>query len=217
MEKLSILLADDHPCLREGLKSVLCAQSDMEIVGEASDGEAVCALGFKTKPDVVVMDLGMPKLNGAKATAQLLSKHPNTKVLILTVHEDRGYLQEAIKAGASGYLLKRSAAEELVHAIRTITAGGSYLDASLTREAFDIVVHGTRQPIESLDKDLTSREAEVVRLIAHGYGNKEIGEKLGISVKTVETHKAHSMEKLKLHRRSDLVQYAAHRGWLDDL
>ena len=217
MAKLRVLLADDHALVREGLKAVIGTQPDMEIVGEAEDGETACRLGAKLQPDVVVMDLGLPKLNGVKATARLLEKQPNAKVLVLTVHEDRGYLHGAIKAGASGYILKHSAADELVHAIRTVVGGGSYLDPALTREVFGVVARGPRQQLDYPDRDLTDRETEVVRFVAQGYSNKEIAAKLAISVKTVETHKAHSLEKLRLHGRADLVRYAAHRGWLDNL
>ncbi len=217
MAKLRVLLADDHALLREGLKAVVGGQPDMEVVGEAADGEAACRLGAKLTPDVAVMDLGLPKLNGVKATAQLLKKHPQTKVLVLTVHDDRAYLEEAIKAGALGYLLKRSAAHELIQAIRTVASGGSYLDPSLTREVFGRVSSGLPQPADYVDGTLTDREGEVVRLIAHGHSNQEIAGQLTISVKTVETHKAHALGKLRLHGRADLVRYAAHRGWLDDL
>ena len=217
MTKLRVLLADDHALVREGLKSVVSAEPDMEVVGEAADGETACRLGVQLKPDIVVMDLGLPKLSGVKATAWLLGTRPTAKVLALSAHDDRGYLQEAIKAGAAGYILKRSAASELIHAIRTVVAGGSYLDPALTREAFSGFARTSGRKGAELDGELTARETEVVRLVAHGYSNREVGAQLDIGIKTVETHRAHAMEKLRLTGRADLVRYAAHRGWLDNL
>jgi DNA-binding NarL/FixJ family response regulator len=217
MKKLRVLLADDHALVREGLKSVVSAEPDMEVVGEAADGETACHLGVQLKPDIVVMDLGLPKLSGVKATAWLLGTRPTAKVLALSAHDDRGYLQEAIKAGAAGYILKRSAASELIHAIRTVVAGGSYLDPALTREAFSGFARTSGRKGAELDGELTARETEVVRLVAHGYSNREVGAQLDIGIKTVETHRAHAMEKLRLTGRADLVRYAAHRGWLDNL
>ena len=167
------------------------------------------------RPDVAVMDLSMPGLSGAQATEQLKRSCPEVKVVALTVHEDESYLRGLLEAGAVGYILKRSAAEELIHAIRTVAAGGVYLDPSLAGKLVSVYID-YRSIAEPTDLgELTDREAEVVRLIAMGYSNKEIAARLSISVKTVETHKARSLEKLDLHSRADLVRYALQRGWLE--
>jgi DNA-binding NarL/FixJ family response regulator len=215
--KLRIYLADDHAVVREGLKALINAQPQMEVIGEAGDGRAACQQVQELQPDVVVMDVSMPGLNGAQATAQLKQTCSNVKVLALTVHEDKGYLRLLLEAGASGYVLKRAAAEELIHAIRTVAAGGVYLDPAL---AGKVVGSFVRVPVKKSvpeGGDLSDREAEVVRLIAAGYSNKEIAGRLGLSVKTVETYKARSMEKLGLDSRADLVRYALQRGWLQTL
>ena len=215
MTKLRVFLADDHAVVREGLKSLVNAQPNMEVNGEAADGRTACQMVQELQPDVVVMDVSMPEMNGARATVQIKQECPNVKVLALTVHEDKGYLRQLLEAGASGYVLKRAAAEELIHAIRTVAAGGIYLDPAL---AGTLVSNFVRKPgKEAAEKgDLSEREEEVVRLLARGYSNKEIASQLTLSVKTVETYKARSLEKLGLHSRADLVRYAVQRGWLQD-
>src|SRR4051812_14217468 len=215
MIRLRVLLAEDHAIVREGLRALLDAQPDMEVVGEAADGrealDATKALG----PDVVVMDISMPGLNGARATEAIRRECPGTRVLALTAHEDRGYLRLLVQAGASGYLLKRAASRELVHALRSVAAGGTYLDPAL---AGDILGSFAGRPPgrgSRREDELSDREAEVVRLIARGFSNKEIAAQLDLSSKTIETYKARSLEKLGLSSRSDLVSYAVQRGWLD--
>lgn len=211
---LRVFLADDHAVVREGLKALINAQPGMEVSGEAGDGRAACQQIRELLPDVAVMDVSMPEMNGAQATAELKRTCPQVKVLALTVHEDKGYLRQLLESGADGYVLKRAAAEELIHAIRTVAAGGVYLDPALAGE----VVGGfVRKPTVrgSLEGgELSDREAEVVRLIASGYSNKEIAAQLDLSVKTVETYKTRSMEKLGLRSRADLVRYALQCGWL---
>ncbi|MEX2121756.1 MAG: response regulator transcription factor [Pirellulales bacterium] len=217
MVKLRVYLADDHAVVRAGLKALIDSQPDMEVSGEAGDGRAACQHVQELQPDVVVMDISMPGVSGAQATAQLKETCPGVKVLALTVHEDTGYLRLLLEAGASGYVLKRAAAEELIHAIRTVAAGGVYLDPAL---AGKVVGSFVRAPVgKSVPKGggLSDREAEVVRLIAAGYSNKEIANRLSLSVKTVETYKARSMEKLGLDSRADLVRYALQRGWLQNV
>ena len=214
MPKLRVFLADDHAVVREGLKALVSAESEMEVSGEASDGRTACQRIQELQPDVVVMDVSMPEMSGAEATAQLKQTCPHVKVLALTVHEDKGYLRQLLEAGASGYMLKRAAAEELIRAIRTVAEGGVYLDPAL---AGKVVGSFVRRPVGKVavkGSDLSDREAEVLRLIAAGYSNKEIAGRLSLSVKTVETYKARSMEKLGLHSRADLVRYALHCGWL---
>jgi DNA-binding NarL/FixJ family response regulator len=216
MAKLRVYLADDHAVVRSGLKALINAQPDMEVSGEAGDGRTACDQVQELQPDVVVMDVSMPKLNGAQATVQLKQACPKVKVLALTVHEDKGYLRLLLEAGASGYVLKRAAAEDLIHAIRTVAAGGVYLDPALAGQVVGSFVRSPAGHRAPEGGDLSDREAEVVRLIAAGYSNKEIASRMSLSVKTVETYKARSMEKLGLESRADLVRYALQRGWLQN-
>jgi DNA-binding NarL/FixJ family response regulator len=216
MAKLRVYLADDHAVVRSGLKALINAQPDMEVSGEAGDGRTACDQVQELQPDVVVMDVSMPKLNGAQATVQLKQACPKVKVLALTVHEDKGYLRLLLEAGASGYVLKRAAAEDLIHAIRTVAAGGLYLDPALAGQVVGSFVRSPAGHRAPEGGDLSDREAEVVRLIAAGYSNKEIASRMSLSVKTVETYKARSMEKLGLESRADLVRYALQRGWLQN-
>ena len=217
MAQLRIYLADDHAVVREGLKALINAQPQMAVIGESGDGRTACEQVQELQPDVVVMDVSMPRLNGAQATAHLKEACPNVKVLALTVHEDKGYLRLLLEAGAAGYMLKRAAAEELVHAIRTVAGGGVYLDPALTGKVVKSFVGASADKGVFADSELSDREAEVARLIAAGYTNKEIASRLAVSVKTVETYKARSMEKLGLESRADLVRYALQRGWLENV
>jgi DNA-binding NarL/FixJ family response regulator len=216
MEKLRIILAEDHETVREGLKLIVNAQSDMEVVGEAGNGSAAIKLARELTPDIVVMDISMPEMNGLKATKKLKQVCPNVKVLTLTRHTDDAYLQQLIQAGASGYVLKQSAPTELIRAIHAICEGKSYLDPALTNKVMGgyasraISLRGEKR------SDLTEREAEVLRMIAWGYSNKEIAVRMGISVKTVEAHKANAMQKLDIRSRIDIVRYAILQGWLQD-
>ncbi len=216
MTKLRVFLADDHAVVREGLKALINAQADMEVTGEAGDGQGACEQVPPLQPDVVVLDVSMPGMSGAQAAEQLRKVCPEVKVLALTVHEDKGYLRQLLQAGAAGYVLKRAAAEELIRAIRTVARGGVYLDPTL---AAKVVGGFVRRPLgngSAKEGELSDREGEVVRLVAAGHSNKEIAGQLELSVKTVETYKARSLEKLGLHSRADLVRYARQRGWLQD-
>jgi DNA-binding NarL/FixJ family response regulator len=209
---IRVLLADDHAVVREGLKALINAESDMNVIGEASDGPSAVALVADLDPDVVVVDVSMPGLNGAEVATRLRAARPDRKVLALTVHEDAGYLRLLLEAGAAGYMLKRAAAAELVRAVRAVAAGGTYLDPAMAGRVVDDLVRPTEPPATTAE--LSERETEVVRLIALGYSNKEIAARLGVSVKTVETYKSRSMEKLAIRSRVDIVRYAAGRGWL---
>lgn len=215
MNKIRVLLADDHAIVREGLKSLVNSQPDMEVIGEAPDGLAAVGMTSELDPDVAVVDVSMPGLNGAQVTTKLREACPDRKVLVLTVHEDKGYLRLLLEAGASGYVLKRAAASELVQAIRAVAGGGTYLDPALASSVVDDFVRpGAEREVPAVE--LSEREGEVVRLIALGYSNKEIAAQLKLSVKTVETYKTRSMEKLHIRSRVDIVRYAAKRGWLEN-
>ena len=217
MSELRVFLADDHAVVREGLKALINAHPGMAVVGEAADGLTACEQVPGLRPDVVVMDVSLPGLTGSQATERLRRECPTARVLALTVHEDKGYLRQLLAAGAVGYVLKRAAAEELVRAIRAVAAGGVYLDPALAGKVVKGFVRqptGRDTPAES--DELSDREVEVVRLTAAGHSNKEIAARLDLSVKTVETYKARSLEKLGLRSRADLVSYALRRGWLQD-
>jgi two-component system response regulator NreC len=215
-DKLRIFIAEDHQTVREGIKLLVNAQPDMEVIGEAGDGETAVKEVARLNPDIVLMDISMPTMNGLKATKRLRSVSSDVKILTLTRHTDDGYLQQLIGAGANGYVLKQSAPNELINAIRTIGEGNAYIDPSLTRK----VMGGYVNKAESLrgegKGELTDRESEVLRLISFGYSNKEIGSRLDVSVKTVEAHKANAMRKLGISSRIDIVRYAILRDWLQD-
>ena len=216
MSKLRIFLADDHMVVREGLKSLVNAQPDMHVVGEAEDGGAALRSACELVPDVVVMDVSMPEMSGAEATAQLRRDCPRIKVLALTVYEDRAYLRQMLDAGASGYVLKRAVTDELVRAIRTIAAGGSYVDPTLAGSLVSSYFNQDTSEGHAPAGELSERESQVLRLIAWGYSNKEIGWKLNISSKTVDTYKLRLMEKLNLRSRTDIVRYALRQGLLQE-
>ena len=216
MKKLRILLADDHALLRDGLKALVDVQADMEVVGEADNGRTAWLKATELLPDIVVMDVSMPELNGIQATEKLKADCPEIKVLALTAYKDKGYLDQLLKVGASGYVLKLSAAEELIKAIRVVAAGDIYLDPEMADKVTDSYVRKQSLRGVSRQKELTDREEEVLRLTAQGYSNKEIAAKLSISVKTVESHKANLMEKLELRSRTEIVRYAVRQGWLQD-
>lgn len=217
MAKLRVFLADDHNVVREGLKALVNAQDDMEVVGEAADGRTACERALELGPDGVVMDVSMPELNGAMATARLKQARPGIRVVALTVHEDKTYLKQLLEAGASGYVLKRAVADELIRAIRTVAGGGTYLDPVVAGKVVGGFVHGPPAPGESRGNELSDREEEVLRLIARGHTNKDIAARLDISVKTVETYKTRSMEKLGLGSRAEIVKYAVGQGWLAEV
>lgn len=206
---IRVLLADDHAVVREGLKAVIDSAPGLEVVGEAADGPSAVARAAELDPDVAVVDVSMPGMSGAQVTTALREARPDRRVLVLTVHEDRGYLRALMDAGAAGYLLKRATADQLVEAIRAVAAGEGYVDPALSAATPPPAGRDGGPPAE-----LSDREVEVVRLIARGYSNKEVAARLRLSVKTLETYKARSMEKLGTRTRVGLVRYAAERGWL---
>jgi len=209
------VLADDHAVVREGLKALVNAQPDMCVVGEAADGEAACRAAVELAPDVLVMDLSMPVLGGAEATERVRRDCPGVKVLALTVHAERVYLTQLLRAGASGYVLKRAAAAELVRAVRAVAAGGTYIDPSVAGALVGGYLDAEEAAAQPPHEALSDREREVLLRIARGFSNKEIAAALGLSVKTVETYKGRVAEKLGLRSRVDIVRYAAGQGWLD--
>ena len=211
---LRILLADDHVTMRHGLKLLIDSQVDMKVVSEASDGQAAIASAAVLKPDVVVMDISMPGTNGLAATRALRQQQPAIAIVTLTRHSDDAYVQELLRAGVSGYVLKQSAPNELLQAIRAAARGGQYLDSTLTARVTAQVI-GRADKVRKRGGTLSDRESDVLRLIASGYSNKEIAGQLSLSVKTVEAHKANAVRKLGLTGRIDIVNYAILQGWLN--
>ena len=216
MVKLKIILAEDHETVREGIKLLINSQPDMEVIGEASSGSAVIKAVRKLQPDIIVMDISMPETNGLKATRKIKQDFPKIKILALTRHTDDGYIQQLIRAGANGYVLKQSAPSELINAIHAICAGKSYLDPALTERVMGGYIRQSTALKNAKKVEITDRESEILRMIAWGYSNKEIGERMQISVKTVEAHKANAMKKLGISSRIDIVRYAILQGWLVD-
>ncbi len=211
MSKLRVFVVDDHPVVRDGLRTLIDAAPDMAVVGEAFDGETAVREAAALRPDAVVMDVSMPGMSGVEATTRIRQNCPEVRVIALTAHEDRGYLKQLLAAGATGYVLKRAAAEDLVPAIRCAAAGGTYLNPTV---AGQVVVGATEQKPETLQVELSEREAEVLRLLAEGFLNKQIATRMGVSVKTAEAYKSRAMEKLGARSRVDVVRYATQRGWL---
>ncbi|MGG1660451.1 response regulator [Brevibacillus sp. NRS-1366] len=214
---IRVLIADDHAIVRSGLGMLINAQTDMEVVGYAADGKEACEKAWEIRPDVVLMDLSMPPgENGLTATARLKETTTGIQVLVLTMHDDEEYLFRVLQAGAAGYILKSAPDLDLIAAIRSVSNGMAYLYPSATKSLIEEFLQMVKNGEEQVKYDiLTDREKEVLVLIAKGFSNKEIAEQLTISVKTVESHKAHIMEKLHLRTRPDLVRYAIKKGWLD--
>jgi DNA-binding NarL/FixJ family response regulator len=215
-DPLRVLLADDHVTVRHGLKLLIDGQADMKVVAEASDGGDAVQRALAIRPDVVVMDISMPGMNGLAATRALKQQQPDLAVITLTRHGDDAYLQELLRAGVSGYVLKQSAPAELLQAIRVAAAGGQYLDSTLTARVTAGFLAREGRRVGKAGATISEREAGVLRLIASGYSNKEIAARLDLSVKTVEAHKANAMRKLGLTGRIDIVKYAVLQGWLDN-
>ena len=213
---LRILIADDHAIVRQGLKLLIDSQPDMKVIAEAASGDAVLAQAAALKPDVVIMDISMPGLNGLVATRMLKQRQPHTTVVALTRHEDKTYLEELLRAGASAYVLKQSPPTEFLRAVRAVAAGGIYLDPSMTAQVADGLLAAKPRAEAEAGAKITERETQVLRLVAVGHSNVEIAEKLDISVKTVEVHKTNAMRKLGLTGRVDVIRYGVLQGWLYD-
>lgn len=208
MAKIRVLIADDHAMVRSGLRALLEAQPDLEVVGEAEDGAVVVSRCVQYRPDVVLMDLTMPGRGGVGATEDIARTCPETRVLVLTMHEDEAYARQALQAGAAGYVLKKALATELVLAIRTVHAGDRYIAPALAA-ALNATASSSPQPGHA---PLSDREREVLRLLVLGHTNAEVAGQLYLSEKTIETHRAHILEKLGLRTRADLVRYAIEHG-----
>lgn len=210
---LRLVLADDHPVLRAGLKVLLSAEPDFSVVAEADDGEGALVLAEKVRPDLILMDVSMPGMNGTEATRQIKKTHPELAVLALSVHEEVSFARTLLDAGANGYALKRSACDELVRAVRVVAAGGTYVDPAiagqLLRTGARRHANGNRDSVA-----LSDRETEVVRLLAQGLTMKEMAQQLSLSPRTLETYRARALEKLDLKTRAELVRYAIRCGWL---
>ena len=210
MPPIKILIADDHEILREGIRRMIEKEPDMEVVGEAEDGRSAVKLARKLAPDVVLMDITMPDLNGMDATRKIVSETPGVKVLALSMHQDRKYVTGMLEAGATGYLIKGCKFEELATAIRSVARKNVYLSPRIA----DMVLQGYlgKSPKKFAEPVLSSREREVLQLLAEGNSVKETAFKLGVSAKTVETHRRHIMEKLQINNSSEIVKYALREG-----
>ena len=213
MAKIRVLIADDHGLMRAGVRALLQATEDIEVVGEAEDGDEAIREVRRLEPDVVLMDVAMPGLGGLEATLVIRKEKPDVKILVLTQYDDREYVSRFLKAGVSGYVLKKAAAGELVAAIRAVERGGLVLDPEIARDVLDEKGR-ERSPEQAEDpyETLTDREKQVLKLVAEGSSNKEVAETLDISVKTAMAHREHLMEKLDVHSRTELIRFALRRG-----
>ena len=212
MPVLKILLVDDHPIVREGLKTLILSQPDMEVIGEASDGQEACQQASLLQPDLVIMDISMPGLSGTQATERLCRECPKVKVLVLTIHEDKGYIRQLLAAGAAGYVLKRAAGEELIHAIRVVSAGRTYLDPDMAGKVVTGFVRRTGESLPTKGPSLSDRDLEIAKLTASGHSNKEIVAALHISLSTVKLHLQNIFSKLGTHDRTQATAVAFQRG-----
>jgi len=217
-QKIRVVLADDHPVVLAGLRNLIEAEIDLDLVGEAINGQAALTTIQEKKPDVAVVDISMPEINGIELAKRLARELPDVRVLVLTLFEERSFVMRALAAGVKGYVLKRSAAENLVHAIRAVMQGKLYIDPSLTDEI--------RQSVTKVDdkcqqgsnaRELTEREASVLKFLARGLTIKEIAGRLELSAKTVDTYKARASEKLHLKSRADIIRFASAQGWLENV
>jgi len=211
-EKIRVLLVDDHTILRDGIRLLLSSQEDIEVVGEAGDGEEAVAKARELKPDVILMDISLPKVNGIEATKLIKAERPESKILILTMHEDEEYVFPLLAAGASGYILKKTASSELISALRAVAEGNAFLHPAIAKTVLEKYRQGQPASVAGGPDGLTEREVEVLRLIAQGLSNREIADRLFISIKTVQAHRSNIMEKLNLHDRVELAKYALRKG-----
>jgi two-component system, NarL family, response regulator NreC len=212
MSRTTLVLADDHPVVRQGLRALLEAEPGFQIVGEADDGVAAAQLVERLKPDVLLVDVMMPGLNGLEVTRQVRQRFPGTRVIVLSMHANEAYVLEALRHGAAGYVLKESSTAELVQAVRTVVAGRRHLSPPLSERAIEAYAQKAAPSPLDLYETLTTREREVLQMAAEGRRNSEIAARLAISPRTAETHRTHLMRKLGLHNQADLIRYALRRG-----
>lgn len=213
MAPIRILLADDHTVVRDGLRALVEKQPDMSVIGEAADGRDTIRLAEEQSPDVVIMDIAMPNMNGIEATRRIIASKPQTAVLILSMHQDESYVLRSLKAGAKGYLLKDSVRSDVIDAIRAVVQGRSFLTKKVSRILQeDYVREMERRGVEDSYDLLTDREREILQLVAEGRTNKEVASILNISLTTVETHRTHILQKLNLHSVPELILYAVRKG-----
>lgn len=216
MKKVKLLLADDHKIVRQGIKKLLEEEPDLQVAGEAANGREAVKKATELKPDVILMDITLSNLNGLEATKQIKKVLPDVKVIMLTMHKNEEYVLQSFQAGASGYILKEGAVEELVSAIRSIHQDKSFLSPTISKTLIDAYLRKMETGKTETPFDLlTDREREVLQLIAEGYTNREVAKSLFISVKTVEAHRAHIMQKLNIHDIAKLVKYAIQKGLVD--
>lgn len=216
--KTRIVLCDDHPIVLAGLRNLIGAEDDLELIGEAASGGTALKTIRELQPDVAVVDISMPELNGIVLARRLADEAPSVRLMVLTLHEDRAYLKQALAAGVRGYVLKRSAAESLVHAIRAVMVGGLYVDPAVVDHVLDGRPARAGRMADGTDaSELTPREADVLKLTARGFTTKETARRLDIGVKSIETYKARGLEKLGIKSRAELVRYALAQGWLTDI
>ena len=214
-QALRVYLADDHPIVLAGVKALVLAEAGLDVIGEARDGLTALAEATALQPDILVLDISMPGLLGTKLAEQLRTACPDCKVMALSVHEDRGYLRQLLEVGVVGYVLKRSAGEDLIRAIRIVAAGGIYIDPEMSTKAFGESQSGTTDRAVGDLIDLSKREIDVLRLMAAGHSSKAVATELQIGVKTVETYNTRAFETLGFQSRVELVRYALSKGWLD--
>ena len=215
MKKLRILLADDHTLVRQGLRRILEEKAEWEVVAEAHDGREAVLRTVELKPDVVIMDIAMPHLNGTEATRQITRKAPNVQVLVLSMHMDESYVLQTLRSGARGYLLKDSVDDDLIQAVSAVSEGKSFFSPSVAKMMLDDYIRNLEQHgVTDRFELLSEREREVFQLIAEGNSNKEIAKLLSLSISTVETHRARIMEKLDLHSTAEIILYAVRKGFL---
>ena len=214
--KTHIVLADDHPIVLTGLRNLIESESDFAVVGEATSGLEALKMIRDTRPDIAIVDISMPGMSGIVLTRRLSEEAQEIKVLMLTLHEDRAYLREALDAGARGYVVKRSAAANLVSAVRSVIAGGTYIDPAIVNRVLNRSSANNHASVPEI-RNLTDRETEVLKLSSHGLTNKEISHQIGVGVKSVETFKSRSLAKLEIRSRADLLRYASEVGWLADI
>jgi DNA-binding NarL/FixJ family response regulator len=214
MSPTTIVLADDHQIVREGIRRLIETRSDFEVIGEVGNGEDAVRMIIERKPDIALMDINMPRVSGIEATRRLERQGVDTRVLVLSMHEDRSYVEEVLRAGAAGYVVKNSSPEDLLSAIDAVREGRSYLSDSITQQVVDAIVHPDGDAPAGMAV-LTDREREVLQLIAEGLSSKEIAGQLGVSLKTVDSHRSNLMEKLDIHKVAGLVKFAVRAGLVE--